>query len=173
MKKFLVSAIAGSFLFADNFINLKITNNTIMPEAQIRISLTQPIYARGGALINDKKDNFYYVGLKTEGEMIGTDVPVNFGLFVDYVYVKDNSALPIGVSADSYLKNFSMPVFVRGEFEYAPKILSFKNADKFLKVQVEAGIRFIENGEVFAGYRNISFDSNYNSSFYGGVGFVF
>jgi hypothetical protein len=105
--------------------------------------------------------------------MIGTDVPVNFGLFVDYVYVKNNSALPIGVSASSYLKDFSVPVFIRGEFEYAPKILSFENADKFSKVQVEAGIRFIENGEVFAGYRNISFDSNYNSSFYGGVGFVF
>jgi len=173
MKKLLMSTLVGSMLFAESFINLKITNNTIMPEAQVQISTTEPIYARGGVLINDKKDNFYYVGLKTEGEMIGTDVPVNFGLFVDYVYVKDNSALPIGVSASSYLKNFSVPVFVRGEFEYAPKILSFENADKFSKVQIEAGIRFIENGEVFAGYRNISFDSNYNSSFYGGVGFVF
>ncbi|ACM93160.1 hypothetical protein NAMH_0105 [Nautilia profundicola AmH] len=173
MKKLLLSVFAAGSLFAGNFANLQITNDTIMVEGQAKVSYEQPFYVRGGYLINSDKSNFFYAGVKSEGQAIGIDLPIKFSLFVDFVHTTKNSALPVGIGASSYIGQFSIPVFVRGEFEYAPKILSFDEADKFMKFKVEAGTQFIENGEVFVGYRDISFDNNYDSSLYVGVGFTF
>jgi hypothetical protein len=173
MKKFLFSVLTGASLFADNYINLQITDNTIMIEGEAKISYNQPFYVRGGYMINTDEPNFIYGGIKSEGQIIGVDLPVKFSLFLDYVYKKNNSALPIGIGASGYLQQFAIPVFIRGEFEYAPKVLSFNEADKFVKYKIETGVQFIENGEVFAGYRNIRFNENYDSNLYVGVGFSF
>jgi hypothetical protein len=173
MKKLLLSAIAAGSLFAGNFINLQITNDTLMTEGQINIVEGQPFYARGGFLLNSDKSNFYYIGIKSEGQAVGVDLPLKFALILDFAHTKDNSALPIGLGASGYLQQFSIPVFVRGEFEYAPKVLSFDDADKFVKFKAEIGTQFIENGELFVGYRNISYDGNYDNSLYGGIGFSF
>jgi len=173
MKKLLLVLIAGTFLFAENFINLKITNKTLMTEFQYQIMDTQPFYARGGFLYNDEKDNFFYAGLKTEGQIIGADIPVNFALFVDVVHTKDNTALPIGIAASGFFQQFQLPVFVRAEAAYAPEVLSFDEAERFTEFKIETGVRFIVNGELFVGYRNIRFDETYDSHLYAGVGFVF
>jgi len=174
MKKALMLFTAGiGFLFADNFINLQITNDTIMTEGQYNINSTQPIYVRGGYLINNNKSNLFYAGIKSEGQIIGIDAPVKFSLFADYINTKNNSAIPVGIGASMFLKYFTLPVFARGEFEYAPEVLSFDDAKKCIKYKAEIGAQFIENGEVFAGYRHITFNTNYNSSVYVGVGFLF
>ncbi|WP_456480532.1 hypothetical protein [Nautilia sp.] len=173
MKKLTLSALTAGFLFAGNFVNLQINSDTLMIEGQTKIAYDQPFYARAGYLINSDKSNFVYGGIKSEGHIVGVNLPVKFSLFFDFVHTKDNSAVPIGIGAFSYLQQFSVPVFLRGEFEYAPKILSFDNAEKFMKFKVEAGTQFIENGQLFIGYRNINFDENYDSSMYVGVGFSF
>jgi hypothetical protein len=64
-------------------------------------------------------------------------------------------------------------VFVRGEYEFAPKVLSFDDANRFSKIDAQIGIQPIENGELFVGYRNISFNHNYDSGIYGGIGYHF
>ncbi|GAB6074971.1 hypothetical protein [Nautilia lithotrophica] len=173
MKKLILSLFAACGLFAGNFANLQITNDTIMIEGQAKVTYEQPFYVRGGYLIHSDKSNFFYAGVKSEGQAIGIDIPVKFSLFVDFVHTSKNSALPVGLGASGYIQQFSIPVFVRGEFEYAPKILSFDEADKYMKFKVETGTQFIENGEVFIGYRDIRFDHNYDSSLYVGVGFTF
>jgi len=173
MKKLLLSFLIVGSLFAENFVNLQISNETLMLEGQYKVSFQEPFYVRGGYLINSEKSNFAYVGIKSEGQMIGADLPAKFSLFLDYVKTKNNSAIPVGIGINSYLNEFSIPLFIRGEMAYAPKILSFEEANKFVKLKIETGARFIENGEVFIGYRNISFDKNYNSTFYAGVGFSF
>ena len=173
MKKILLSFLLVGSLFAENFLNLQISNETLMFEGQYKISFQEPFYVRGGYLINSTKSNFAYVGIKSEGQIIGADLPAKFSLFLDYVKTKNSSAIPIGIGVNSYLNDFSIPFFIRGEVAYAPKILSFEEANKFVKLKVESGVRFIENGEVFIGYRNFSFDKVYNSVFYGGIGFNF
>jgi hypothetical protein len=173
MRKLLFSIITAGSLFAGNFINLQITNDTLMTEGQFNIAYEQPFYARGGFLLNSDKSNFYYVGIKSEGQAVGVDLPLKFSLILDFAHTKNNSAIPIGIGASGYLQQVSIPVFVRGEFEYAPKVLSFDDANKFVKFKIEMGTQFIENGEVFVGYRNISFENNYNSNVYGGIGFSF
>jgi hypothetical protein len=175
MKKLLSIVALGASLFAsNNFINLKLTNNTLGIDAQVNVVQNQPIYARAGFLYYDGKSNFAYGGVKSEGPLVGVDLPFNFSLIVDFVHTSGNSAIPIGIGISSYLAaGFKMPVFFRAEAEYAPKVLSFDNADRFSKVKVETGVQFIENGEVFVGYRHLSFNKAYNSNFYGGVGFNF
>jgi len=176
VKKILLSMLIAGFAFSENFINLQITDDTVMFEGQAQIVNNKPVYARGGYLVNNKKDavsDFGYIGLKTEGQAIGVDIPVKISLIFDVVHIKNNTASPVGLGISTYLKQFSMPVFCRATYEYAPKILSYEDAEKFSKIKAEAGIRFIENGEVFVGYRKIDFDDNYISNMYAGVGFVF
>jgi hypothetical protein len=174
MKKLISAVLIAGSLFADNFANIQITDKTVMVEGQGQVSYSQPVYVRGGYLINSGKEDFFYGGIKSEGQVIGVDMPVKFSLMLDFVHTTDNSALPIGIGASSYIGDISLPVFIRGEFEYAPAVLSFEDADKFMKYKIETGVRFIENGEVFVGYRNISFDDyTYNSNVYAGVGFIF
>jgi len=174
MKKVFMIGLLGVALFGENFINLKITNDTLATDAQINIMPNRPFYARAGYLYYDGKNNFAYGGIKTEGPILGMDAPMNFSLIVDFVHTSANSAIPIGVGMSSYLAaGVRIPIFFRAEAEYAPKVLSFDKADRFSKVQAETGVQFIENGEIFIGYRHISFNRNYSSNVYGGVGFSF
>ena len=175
MKKTLLIALMGGFLFAQNNVNLQISNDTLGIYAQGQITQNN-IYARGFFLYNDEshKNNFFSLGVKAEGNLIGTDIEnVKFSLLADFVHTKDNSALPLGVGVFSYIPNVRYPVFVRGEYEYAPKILSFDDADRFSRADIQIGIQPIENGEIFIGYRHISFNKNYKSGMYVGLGYEF
>lgn len=174
MKKLLIAtALTSSMLFARNFANLQITNSTIFVNAQAQISQSQPLYVRGGYLINKNKHYFVYAGIKSEGNLLGDNSSIMASLFIDGVYTKDYSAMPIGIGASSYLPFLQVPTFIRAEIEYAPEILSFNKANRFLKANAEIGMQFIKNAEAFVGYRNISFNHTYNNAIYAGVGFNF
>jgi hypothetical protein len=174
MKRLLlITTLTISSLFAGNFANLQITNSTLFINAQAKISQSQPIYVRGGYLINEDKSNFGYLGIKSEGNLLGEDSSIIASLFTDGVYTKHYSALPVGIGASVHLPFSQLPTFLRGEVEYAPKILSFDEANRFFKGNAEICVQFIENAEAFVGYRSISFNHLYHNSVYAGVGFVF
>jgi hypothetical protein len=174
MKKLIALAALSGFLFAQNNVNVQISNDTIGIEAQGEIQ--NNVYARGFFLYNDEdnKHNFYSLGLKAEGNLIGVNIEnVKFSIITDFVHTKDNSAIPLGVGIFSYIPNFDYPIFVKGEYEFAPKILSFDDADRFSRFDAKVGIQPIENAQVFVGYRNISFNHNYKSGLYVGIGYDF
>jgi len=177
MKKILISAlILGSVgLWANNNeVGLKITNDTLAAYTQVKVTPNN-IFVRGEYLYNDtdNKNNFYLAGIKAEGNLIENDSNLKFSIFIDFAHTKDNSALPIGIGILKYVNNFQIPVFVQAEGEYAPKVLSFNDAERFSRVDAFIGINPIENAKIFVGYRNLSFNHNYDSSIYGGVGFSF
>ena len=175
MKKTISIIALGVLAFAGNYAGLQITNDTLTVTGQAKITQNN-IYARGMFLYNDddNKENFFLVGVKGEGNLIGADIQnVKFSLLVDFVHTEDNSALPVGIGAFGYIPDLKYPVFVRGEYEYAPKILSFDDADRFSRFDVQTGIQPIENGEIFIGYRHISFNHNYDAGFYAGMGYHF
>jgi len=175
MKKFVLNALLAALAFGDNTFNVQITNDTLAVYAQGAIT-NNNIYARGYFLYNDEKGkyNFYSVGLKGEGHLIGSEYTnTKFSLLLDFVHTKDNSALPLGFGFFSYIPGLQYPVFLRGEYEFAPKVLSFNDANRFSKVDMQFGVQPIENGEIFVGYRNISFNRNYESAIYGGLGYHF
>jgi len=173
MKKILLATLTAGILSASNFVNLEMTNSTIFINAQFQALPSQPIYVRGGYLINTNKNNFVYAGIKSEGNLFGNNANILASLFVDGVYTKNNSAIPLGIGVSSYLPFYKVPTLIKGEIEYAPKILSFKDADRFLKAKIELGIQFIKNAEAFVGYRTISFNHLYNNAVYVGAGFNF
>ncbi len=177
MKKIVTTLIlAGASLFAQNTnVNLQITNSTIGVYAESGLTQNN-IKARGFYLYNDNsnKNNFYLAGVKAEGNLIGVDIEnLKFSVIADFAHTKNNSAIPLGFGVFTYIPNISIPLFIRAEAEYAPKVLSFDDADRFSRVDAELGYSPIVNAEIFAGYRNISFNHNYNSVFYGGLGYNF
>ena len=177
MKKVLISAlIFGSVgLWADNNeVGLKITNDTLAAYTQVKVTPNN-IFARGEFLYNDNanKHNFYLAGMKAEGNLIEDDSNLKFSVLVDFVHTKDNSALPIGIGFYKFIDTLKIPAFIQAEGEYAPKVLSFNDANRFSRVDASIGIKPIENAKIFVGYRNISFNHNYDSSVYGGVAFSF
>ena len=175
MKKLLTIATFALTAFADNYAGIQLTNDTLAVNAKVQIAPNN-IYARGTFLYNDTKNyhNFYSVGIKGEGNLIGSNLQnIKFSLIIDFVHTKDNSAIPLGIGVFGYIPDIDYPIFIRGEGEFAPKVLSFDDADRFSRVSVDIGLQPIENGELFVGYRNISFNHNYDNGFYGGIGYHF
>ena len=175
MKKLIFSIVTGVLLFAQNSVNVQITNSTIGLYGETPVS-QENIKLRGFFLYNDNsnKHNFYLGGVKAEGNLVGVNADnMKFSVISDFVHTKNNSAIALGVGFFSFLPDISLPLFVRAEGEYSPKVLSFDDADRFSRIDVQLGYSPIVNAEIFAGYRNISFNHNYNSVFYGGLGYNF
>ena len=175
MKKILISLIFLSFLSASN-INLQITNSTIGIFAETSIIEQQNFKARGMFLYNDEsgKNNFYFLGVKAEGNLVGINYEnLKFSLITDFVHTKHNSAVALGVGVYSLLPNLNIPISLRAEAEYAPDVLSFDEAKRFSRIDVNIGYSPIVNAEIFVGYRDIRFDNLYNSSAYVGIGYNF
>ena len=177
MKKILsILTIAGSMLLAQSSnVNIQLTNSTIGVYAESGITQNN-IKARGFFFYNDNsnKHNFYLAGVKAEGNLIGVNIPnMKFSVIADFVHTKDNSAIPLGFGVFSYIPHINIPIFTKIEAEYAPKVLSFDDADRFSRVDVQVGYAPITNAEIFVGYRNLSFNHNYNSNFYAGLGYNF
>ena len=174
MKKFLI--LVGTLLFANpTSFNIELTNSTLGLNLESGV-FQENVKAKGFYLYNDNsnKHNFYSVGIRAEGNLIGVDYEnLRFSLITDFSHTKNNSAVSLGFGVFSFIPEISLPVFVRVEGEYAPKVLSFDDADRFSRVDGGIGYMPIENGEVFVGYRNISFNHNYNSSIYFSLGYSF
>ena len=177
MKKLLATLFFGSLLFAQNInLNLQITNSTIAGYVETPIVVEENVKIRGMYLYNDNKNknNFYFAGIKAEGNLIGSCCSnVKFSILTDFVHTKSNSAIALGFGVFSFIPHFEFPVFVRAEAEYAPKVLSFDDADRFSKIDAQIGYAPITNAEIFLGYRSISFNHNYNSAVYFGIGYNF
>ena len=175
MKKFLLSILGVILFAAPTSFNIQLTNSTLA--GYLETGITQEnIKLRGMYLYNDNenKNNFYLAGIKAEGNLIGfEDSNIKFSLISDFAHTKDNNAVALGFGIFSFVPKVDIPLFVRCEGEYAPKVLSFDESDRFSRIDFNFGYMPIENGEVFVGYRNISFNHNYNSDFYFALGYSF
>jgi len=172
MKK-LILLFSAVFLFGFNNFSVEISGDTL--NARAKTILMDTYYVRANYLYNDKsnRDDFYSVGISADGQLVGVDYAgMNVSLFSNFVQTTDNSAVSFGVELFSYLP-IAYPVYNEISFEYAPKILTFDDCDRFSRFRITFGIKPIENARIFAGYRNISFNSNYDNSFFAGIGFDF
>ena len=175
MKKLLFSLLAISSIFASD-LNLEITNETLAGNLNLNLPQYENFQMRGTYLYYDdeNKNNYYSVGFGAIGENALDNYNSKLTIFIDYVHTKDNSALPIGIGIfNKNFGNFQHPLFAKAEIAYAPKVLSFDEATKFLKAKVELGIKPIKNAKLFIGYKTISFNKNYLSVGYAGIGFMF
>ena len=175
MKKLLLSLLAVSSIFASD-VNLEITNETLAGNLNLNLPQDENFQIRGTYLYNDdtNKNNYYSIGFGAVGENALDNYNSKLTIFIDYEHTKDNSALPIGVGiVNNNFGNLQYPLFAKAEIAYAPQVLSFNDANRFLKTKIELGLKPIENAKLFIGYKTISFNTNYISVGYAGIGFMF
>lgn len=69
----------------------------------------------------------------------------------------DAQALGVGGEISARFQGMDRLVF-SGYGYYAPKVLSFGDADDFFEFGARAGYQVLRNGEVYLGYRRVAFD---------------
>jgi len=175
MKKLFLPLLFASTLFSSD-LNLEITNTTLAANLNLLLPQKETFALRATYLYNDdkNKNDYYSVGFGAIGENALDNYNSKLTIFIDYTHTKNNSALPIGIGLfNNNFGNFQYPLFAKAEIAYAPQVLSFDEANKFLKAKVEFGLKPIQNAKTFIGWKTISFDNNYLSVVYAGIGFVF
>jgi len=106
---------------------------------------------------------------------------LQIGLGVKANYTKDYRTLPLGIVFEYGLPSVTViPMSLHADIYYAPKVLSFDNANKYFEYRLEYDAAVIDHGHVFLGYRNIRTDYNdirgsftYNAAGYVGFKFEF
>lgn len=181
MKKLLLAAflITGS-LQAENSIGIDINSDDVEALASVNLNALAD-YANGTTYILDAnylhtdEDNLLGIGFSGQNTLQGVQgLTLALGLK--------------GVIADNFL---AFPLMAKGVYtlplidsipttsvslsaSYAPSVLSFRHADSYSDVRLEADMEVISNVHVFTGYRNIktnyeTHDHTFNNSFYGGL----
>ncbi len=189
LKKLLLSLALAGALFAQHDASVNLNSDDIELQANIDLGeLNQSDYPDTyfltmGLLDVDNKestDPLIYAGFKLRQDVTGID-GMRFGIGAKGTYTKVSSlthaAVPIGIEVVYTLPiEGSIPVVVAGYFDYAPSVLSFKDADKYMEKRLEVGVQIIEQANIFVGWRDIDTDFDgrggdyeYNDEFY--IGF--
>lgn len=101
------------------------------------------------------------VGLLVSGNANPTGSPAIFGVGVKAFFISpkqiSGNGTVLGLGGQF---NYTWPDYNRfnigGELYYAPKIVSFNNANRFLEYGVNAGYEILRNAELYVGWRHVS-----------------
>ncbi|MEA2017014.1 MAG: hypothetical protein U9N59_01090 [Campylobacterota bacterium] len=167
MKKILLSSvIASTLLFASNSAQININNDTVEVGAEI--------YLNNHYNMNNSS-NYYFMAnfLNTEGyDEKSTQDLITAGFKVLNPYTDDNG-ISLGIGIKSVYSNdydnlfFSTPlavfakyelderIYFDAEFSYAPRVLSFSDAEEYQDLKFKANYKVLEDGYAFVGFRNI------------------
>jgi hypothetical protein len=171
MKRLLLALLLLAGIGFGDSVRVGFSKSTAAVDGAVQIGTT-PLFVRAGGVHIKDNDNFGYIGISTKGPLVGYP-NLEVALLVDFVHSQNRNALPLGIGF-TYLYPYAfLPLFIRGYYEYAPNITTFGEAHRFSRWEVDLGIQPIANGELFVGYRSISWDSNFNSTYLVGMGFLF
>jgi len=176
LKKLLLSLALAGALFAQHDASLNLNSDDIEVQGNIDLGeLNQSDYPDTYFLTlgfldvdNDhySTDPMWSAGFKLRQDVEALEgLRVGLGLKGVYTEVRGKTfmAIPLGLEAAYTLPlDFAMPIVISGNFDYAPSVLSFSDADKYMEKRIEASIQIIEQANVFVGYRSI--DTDYDNS---------
>lgn len=190
LKKITLLAASAAAAFAMNSAGININNEDLELNANLDIGQfnenVEPetmfvgvrfLDADNSNTIND--DALYEVSFLMKREM--GESGLNIGLGVKANYTKDYTTLPLGITFEYGLPAVKViPMALRADVFYAPKVLSFSDAEKYFEYRLEYDAEVIEHGHVIVGYRHIRTDYDdgrgdftYNASAYVGFNFEF
>ncbi|QFR48645.1 hypothetical protein FJR48_02460 [Sulfurimonas lithotrophica] len=130
-------------------------------------------------------DRYVNINFMIEQEIQNSGFKVGLGVKGIYTGLgkADFRSLPIGAEVSYKLPlNIATPIGFKAEGYYAPKSLSFSDANGYVEYRAEAYIQLMDRASVYVGYRridteydymNIISDVTYNKSIYSGIKFSF
>jgi len=172
LKKLLLSIIMMTSAMAMHIGEININNKDI--EAQLRLDMGQfneqldPHTAFVGfRYINadedhgdyHKKPKLYEINALMQRE-VGSVQALTLGIGMKFDYINmgngDFTALPLGMEA-TYRLPFDefIPLYVGGVLYYAPEVLSFQDARRYIEYKINIDAEIIDNGFITTGYRYI------------------
>jgi hypothetical protein len=173
LKKLLVSLALSVSLFAQHDASINLNSDDIEVNGNIDIGeLNQSDYPNiyfltlGFLDVDNKEptDPLLQAGFKLRQDVTGVQ-GLRFGLGFKGTYTevgrlnRKHAAIPLGVELAYTLPiDSTIPVIISGSLDYAPSVLSFKDADSYMEKRVELGVQIVEQATIFVGYRKIDTD---------------
>ena len=190
LKKITLMTVSAVAAFALNSAGININNEDLELNANLDIGqfnenvAPETMYvgikfldADNSNRVND--ESLYEIGFLMKKAMGESGLKVGLGVKANYT--KDYTTLPLGIVFD-YALPFKtiVPMSVGADVYYAPKVLSFSDANKYFEYRLEYDAEVIDHGHVVIGYRHIKTDYDdirgnftYNASAYVGFNFEF
>ena len=171
LKKLLLSIVLVTSVFAQHNASINLNSDDIEVKGNVdlgelnRSDYPNTYFLTLGFLDVDNAvdtDAMLSAGFKLRQDVKGVN-GLRLGIGIDGIYTKVSgstfTATPLGVEVAYTLPiNFAMPIVVSGSIDYAPSILSFRDADRYLQKRIEISVAVIEQGSIFVGYRKIDTD---------------
>ncbi|MDX9742931.1 MAG: YfaZ family outer membrane protein [Arcobacteraceae bacterium] len=168
LKKIIIgSLVVSSALFASGGADININDNTLEVGMEYNLNGSYRLnensnYLLSASYLRSEEDSatntqtLATVGVKIMNPYVD-DYGFSLGLGIKAV-LADNSpksfaAAPLGVFA-SYMVNEQ--IHLDGEYNYAPKVLSFSDGETYKEWKLKANYRVIDNGFVYVGGRGIT-----------------
>lgn len=180
MKRLILSIVAiHSLVYGQNSVSINANEDDLELSGSMDLSQAGA-YGEGMALnldldlLHTDKDNIFYFGVSGESQVGASGFTLGAGMKT--VSTDDYFALPFLLKA-SYVLPFDETIpttSLNANIAYAPSVLSFMDADKYMEWRMELDMSITNNLHLFTGYRDIdtdyeTHDYNFNNSFYGGL----
>jgi hypothetical protein len=179
MKHLLLSTfLVSSSLYAGS-LGLNINNEDV--ELQTIVDMSSAIgyngvnYLISADYLHTDNDDLFKVGFGASNTFKGAS-GLTLTLGLETVFGDDYAALPFFTEATLHLPlDEDIPAtYLSARLDYAPSVLTFSDAEKYLEYRLEASVEVIDHVFVYGGYRNIdtdyeSYDYTLNDSWYGGL----
>lgn len=190
LKKITIMAACAASAFAMNSASININNEDLELNARFDIGQFNDNVEPNGMFVgvkyldahnaNTVNNNALYEVNFLMKKPMGTS-GFNVGLGVKANYTKDFTSFPLGMEVGYSIPSVNLvPMSINADIYYAPKVLSFNNANKYLEYRIEYDAQVIKQGHVVVGYRHINTDYDdargnftYNASAYIGFKFEF
>lgn len=176
LKKLLLTLALGTAAFAMHDASINLNNDDLEVKGSLDIgelnrSDFPDMYFLTLGFLNAENENedtdaLLEAGFKLRQEVRGVE-GLRFGLGFKGTYTEvgplKHAAVPLGVELAYTLPiGSAIPVILSGSLDYAPSVLSFKDADRYMEKRVELGVQIVEQATIFVGYRKIETDFENN-----------
>jgi len=168
MKKILLgSALATSLLFASNVAQINVNNDTLEVGGELYLNNSYNVnnssnyyftinYLGTEADTNEASQKLLSAGLKVLNPFTD-DNGISLGLGIKSVYTNQLSKTFFALPLAAYIKyEVNEMIYVDLEASYAPKVLSFSDADNYRDTKIKVNYKVLEDGYAFIGARDIT-----------------
>jgi hypothetical protein len=165
MKRFLFCSLFASSLVASS-VQVNINNDTL--------EVKSDVYLNNHYNVNDSSDYYFTIGYlgtasdkTTSSQKITSmglkvlnpytdDNGISLGIGMKVVYTKQNDKMFTSIPLCAYAKfELNELIYFDLEVAYAPRVLSFSDAEGYKDARFKANYKVLENGYVYIGTRDI------------------